>query len=65
MNRKVYLVTELDEVYIGTVSELIDGVSDGSSGIGIPVASMISDLIADLAFDPEGGDKVALTIELR
>ena len=65
MNRKVFLVTELDEVYVGTVAELINGVSDGSSGIGTPIASLISDLVSDLLFDPDGGDKVSLTIELR
>lgn len=65
-NQEVYIVTDDDEIYLGTVGKIIGagGIGDSKLGQGISAAVVISDIVSGMAFT-EGNTSQAFTIELR
>lgn len=65
-NREVYIITDDDEIYLGTVGKITGagGLGDPKLGQGISAATAISDLVSGMAFT-EGNTSQAFTIELR
>lgn len=65
-NREVYIVTDDNEIYLGTVGKIIGagGIGDPKLGQGISAAVAISDIVSGMAFI-EGTISQAFTIQLR
>lgn len=65
-NREVYIVTDNDEIYLGTVGEII-GANKRSNlrfGQGMSIAAVISDFVNEIAYNDENDSRI-FTIELR
>ena len=59
MDREVYIVTSIDEVFIGTVVGLLDDSRQDKLELAI------RDILDDLVFGNQSKDYAVLTIELR
>jgi hypothetical protein len=62
MNRRVILRSDSDEVFLGTVEEVLTGEGEGADGISL--AAVLSDIVNDIAFNSEY-DGRRFVIELR
>lgn len=66
-NQEVYIVTDNDEIYLGTVGKItgIGGIGDLKLGQGISMAVVISDLVSKIIFDGNDSLQETFTIQLR
>jgi hypothetical protein len=62
MNRRVILRSDSDEVFLGTVEEVLTGEGEGAEGISF--AAVIADIVSDIAF-VHGPVRRRLIIELE
>ena len=67
MNQSVILITESDEVLLGTVDEIINGAGELQIGVGMSFAAAITDIVAGIIGSQEGHSRlIAIEIcELR
>jgi hypothetical protein len=62
----VYLVSDLGEILIGTVDEVLAGSSHRSSGVGQSLESFLGDHVAEIMSDVDDGDSEGeLNLALR
>lgn len=65
MNKKVYLLIGDDELYLGTVGDILDCESE-QDGIGKELFYAVHDAINELVSDLDSdGEQINLTLELR
>jgi hypothetical protein len=63
MNQSVFLVTRTDEVFLGTVNEIMHGFVESSDWRGISCGSLLSDIVADILCDPDQNSQLfAITL---
>jgi hypothetical protein len=62
-DRQVFVVLGSDEIYLGTVSELVARESASDTGEGISFQAIVADIVSELIADQQ--DDIQITIELR
>lgn len=65
--REVFLVSEIGEVRIGSVDEILNGSAPAGwkHFLDTSISSVITDVVSEISFDPNLGNSMSITIEIR